>query len=219
MSIIGSAANQVFGRFVAAGCGVGMIFSETFNGIKTVTGIGASVLSVCTGGKVDGINRWAVMTDRSVYSLSDFYRVGIVIVDLSSDLEDESKGLFREIVQDKIIMKCYSLKTYTTFSGEEKSIKKLNRLAFLSQATLGVVARVVDFVIGVFAAIASVFVAAARMAFAVCGSKKLNGVAGSVNTFAYRNLTLLGAIDDLCKGVRGFINPSQKGLGWTRVSI
>jgi len=159
----------------------------------TILGIGGTFLSIATLGKVKTFNQWADKTGCVKYILPTLY-AGIMEVinpDIQYNLHDIEKDSFLSTIPSR-------LREYATVLAlDPRSFVKqhvFSRGLHLAAAVISMHTKTADLALGVFAAILSIVTL---------------GKVEKINTLAARNLRSLDILDDLCKDIRGIINPQQ----------
>lgn len=174
---------------------------------KAVSGTCFTFLSIVTGGKVENYNEKADRTVKAAFILPLMYKGVIKILNKKACgknfyIIDFKDGFLRKKLDLFDFASNYANQVPLRSSLLGRMITNLQihvgtRLLYALAAVAAVVSRVVDLILGVIAAMLSV----------VCF-----GQVEKLNKFAIANLTVFGVVDDLSKGVRGFVNPGQSYL-------
>ena len=159
--------------------------------VKTVLGVVGTALSVLTGGKDKEFNQLADLTGKSALVLPLLYvRTMQVINPKFKTSEKSTMGVITSKIARPIFRKAGKS------SENDKFFQKhvVSRIAYLSGAIVSTVTRTADLALGILGAALSVITF---------------GAVPKINTFALRHLKSLAVVDDVCKGIRGFVNPQQ----------
>lgn len=161
---------------------------------ETISGVLFTALSVLTVGKVKKYNGDAQNTKNSVYILPYAYKgmIGLLGGKISKTDKPE-RGYFRE----KFDFPGSGLSSPNGSLLKRAQIQVGTRILYALMAVAAVVSRIADLILGSVAALLSV------ISF---------GRIKELNQFALANLTVFGMIDDVTRGIRGFVNPYQTDL-------
>ncbi len=157
-----------------------------------LVGITATAMSVLTGGMVPKINEYADLSRFSSNLINEtLYKPLMEVINPNFICYEFSRF---GVVTEKIAHPIF--KAALDFSESENIFMKhaVSRIAYLTFALVATATRTVDFTLGIFAALASIVTL---------------GAVPKINTFAMRHLAATGLINDLCVGIRGFVNPHQ----------
>jgi hypothetical protein len=230
-SFINGVASGVYGCADYAGdvvVGVGELPDRVGNlfrqSTRTISGLFFTSLSVLTLGKVSKFNSSACGKMDSVDQILPTVYLGVLsIINHSKTkvLIPSSYGYFRREVtlfdkaRDLSGVNYSGKKSLAESSDDEGDDIPLTKLTlrdrvklFMKEqvasrgmyalaAVVAVISRVADLIIGVLAVAASI----------ICLGKK-----EKINKMAVDNLTIFGVLDDICNGVRAFVNPMQNDL-------
>lgn len=184
----------------------GDIVSQTS---RTVTALAFTALSVLTLGLVDKFNEAASIKRTSVLILPTAFQGVIAVFNVGAHKYDKvEQGSFRSEFRlfDKAL-DCTQRRKSSKLSGRVVNFMIAqvgSRLLFALAAVVATIIRVVDLIIGVIAAALSI----------IC-----LGHVEKLNKLALDNLTILGVINDLSNGIRGFVNPFQSNLECYRSNL
>lgn len=175
---------------------------------NTVTGIVETALSCLTGGYVKRFNQSASRTRAASLILPTAYRSVIGCFNEKAfkpvDTSFPDLGYCRQ--NFNLFSKAFEYHDRVTAPGAAPTFLQKHfatRGYYFIAAVVAVITRVADFILGSFAAIASL----------ACV-----GQWDKANEFAAKNLTILGIIDDLSRGIRGVFNPGQSHLKLTSLT-
>jgi hypothetical protein len=204
---------NVFNGFIRLPICIGGAASLT---TKTVAGVFGTVMSVATLGLVDKFNRTAQYTGSASRILPTLYRgvLGIVnskvyeseFVEKEVDggnpfKENGGKGFFRSLdMLQRVKNEVDDLKSNPSnmsFIAWVITDNIHTRVYYALAAVIDATCRIADFILGVGGAVISII---------------FLGRIKKLNIAVMRQLTVFGAIDDLSRGIRGFINPWQNSL-------
>ncbi len=167
--------------------------------LYTATGVAASIFSALTLGLSKKINDKA---DNACYSkvliTLPFLAVGRVI-NPNYQGHDDGDGIFTKTFAQPISIKAQEA------SGSKNFFTRhvISRLAYAASSVVTFAARVADFALGIILAAVSVFPLFCRVE--------------TLNTLALKHLSSTQLIGDLCRNVRGIINPQQFRIQYTQV--
>lgn len=177
------------------------IAGNAVNATCTVVGVASSVLSVGTFGQIQTVNNFADLTRHAYSIVPNVYKSVLEVVNPYSRCEEGKRGILTESIATPIFKKAKAWAEIDfvdqAFYPINTFLKKqvLSRGAYVLGALVATITRTADLALGLVAAVFSVI--------------PFLGRARSLNNFAMRNLTFLGVIHDVCKGIRGFVNPQQ----------
>ena len=168
----------------------------------TITGIIGSALSILSLGNVQQFNECANCTLYAARILPDAYQGIIRILDRSELKQpqrlDKVMGFFRKELTLSTFLSLHrmyiDLNTPKSTTGHWLKAHVTIRWTFAVATVAAVVARIADLILGSIAAPLSIL---------------FLGECKRINSFAYKNLSVFGVIDDLCIGIRAIVNPTQ----------
>lgn len=163
-----------------------------FGVISTSVGIVASVASIVTGGKLAGINRLANETLKNTkYIVSSPFASVIRVLNTKYVSPAAFKeGTFATAISNKVFDKARIL----TYSNNPLVERLASRVTYLAGAVLSVATRTADLALGVLSG---------ALALTTLGQSD------RINSFALRHLRSTAVVNDVFKGLRGFVNPFQ----------
>jgi len=166
------------------------IYDEGENFVFTALAIGATVLSILSLGLLPCVNNSADETRAVVHTLPNllFHCLGSLGVDIR--YETHSCGYLTHQLARPIFTQARSA-SLSRQSVIEREI--MSRLGYLVGTALCVITRTADLAIGIIT-----LFCLPLLAFSY-----------DINSLVARELTFLGIIDDVCRGIRGVINPHQ----------
>jgi hypothetical protein len=195
MNIVNYAIDTSYAVFV--GAPLGLLESASDTG-KTAIGVAATALSVLTLGLVKPINDWANMTVHAGIILPRIYHAMTQITNPDDCAFRISlptitpRGTF---ITSRIASPIFDM-AFNAASDESFLNKHIfSRGAYALGALIAIVTRTADLILGLLAAAISIIPCFGRIE--------------EINTFARNQLTFLAVINDVCTGLRGFVNPQQ----------
>ncbi len=159
---------------------------------RVLVGITATAMSVLTGGMVPKINKYADFSYKSAKLINKTLYKPLMKVINPNFTHDEFSSL--GVVTEKIAHPIYNAAKRSSESENIFVKHAVSRIAYLTGALAATATRTVDFALGIFAALASIVTL---------------GAIPKINSFAMRHLAATALINDLCGGIRGFVNPHQ----------
>ena len=173
------------------------------NSMIPISGVVGTALSCLTGGNVERFNATASTTRNASVVLPCIFRAVIGCLNEKSFYPIDKKypdlGYCRQLVDLFSQANDYHENISNPGNSNCTFFKKyfVTRGYYLMAAVVAVITRLADFIIG----IGCVFVSFAHF-----------GQWSDFNEFTAKNLTVLGIIDDLSRGIRGVVNPGQSFL-------
>ncbi len=160
----------------------------------SATGVAASALSILTGGLNSKINEYAnKYTFNCSLILTISYRNVLNILNPNAKFASDviAMGIITEKLARPILQKAG-----TAAKNESSFLQKhvVSRGAFALSALVAIITRTADLALGLLAL---------PLSFITLGTVE------KINTFTYKQLLFPALIDEVCVGMRGFVNPQQ----------
>ena len=190
MNILKYAYQTAYNAVIGVPCG---LFDAGKAAVNTTAGIAGTALSILTVGKSQRVNGWASYTRSSFEIFPNLYSSLIRVVYPKAYIDATHKGYVTAYVAAPVFRAALQSTVAPGFIQREI----VSRVAMAVATVAAVVSRVADFALGLVGAAFSIIPCLGRV--------------DAVNNFAISQLNSSGVVNDICRGLRGIVNPHQFG--------